>query len=188
MKKYGNNGYIVISDYMLRGLCLEGKELLIYALISSFTSDGGECVARSGYIAARVAASKRTVTRCIRSLLDRGLIKKQGSGENAGYVAVENVGDLPERSLPTKESSEERSTKMLPRYSLVYLGNNNDIRMSREQYDDLLARVDSDVLEEYIWKLDRHIHGSIPCDLSVHLHSAYKTIRKWLEEDLGVGG
>lgn len=79
---------------MIEELKLKGTELLVYALIYSYSRDnGGEFIGDTKYIAKRVAVSDDSVRTALFSLTDKGFLKStRYSGElRARYRVVEEV-------------------------------------------------------------------------------------------------
>lgn len=78
MKKIKENTYLNICDWMMK-LDLSSKELLLYALMYSYSMDGNNSYYGSAsYLAEWISASSRkTVFRCLQSLEDKGLIRKE---------------------------------------------------------------------------------------------------------------
>ncbi len=74
--KYGNG--IIIHDWMVRVLGLQGDELIIYALIHSFSKDGQSSFYGSiNYMSFWTGKSKPTVLKIVKKLLVNNLIVKQ---------------------------------------------------------------------------------------------------------------
>ena len=72
-----DKSYFTISGFMLNRLGLKGGELLVYALIHSFSiRTGTEFYGTREYIREFTGLSINTVDKCIKSLLDKGLIIK----------------------------------------------------------------------------------------------------------------
>lgn len=68
---------IYIEDWMLNKLNLKGNELLVYAVINSHI-----ILEDAQYIADWISSSKRTVFKILKSLVDKGLIKRRERYEN----------------------------------------------------------------------------------------------------------
>ena len=83
--------FIYIEDWMLNKLNLKGNELLVYAVINSHI-----ILEDTQYIADWISSSKRTVFKILKSLVDKGLIKRRERYENGvKHVAYYTV-DLKE--------------------------------------------------------------------------------------------
>lgn len=96
-------GYIVILPWMREELDLKGNELLIYALIHGFSQEAQGCFFGSlNYICQACGCSRNTVQGILRSLQERGLLKKRELSENnvkmCQYTALK--GGRAEIALP----------------------------------------------------------------------------------------
>ena len=107
------SNYITIQGWMITELGLKNSELMIYALIYSFSQDGRSAFTGSiSYLMEWTQAkSKQTVHTCLNSLLERGLITKidvtVGGTKAVGYRAKpheERQEEIPEPAAPTDES------------------------------------------------------------------------------------
>ena len=79
------DSYIVVQGWMVTELNLSGTELLIFAIIYGFSQDGVSCFEGSwSYLAEWANASKSTVYRTLKNLLDKGYITK--TERSAGYI------------------------------------------------------------------------------------------------------
>jgi len=99
-----NENYIQISGWMINELNLKGNELLIYALIHGFCQDGKSFFQGSlSYIAEWTNSTKQGVIKCLKSLIDRGLVQK---------VLVKTEGGLQLcRYCTTKSRKSETGSK-----------------------------------------------------------------------------
>ena len=84
-------GYFTIMDFMTVGLKLTGPELLVFALIYSYTYSGGKFNGSRKYISEMTGLSQRSVERGIAKLLQESYIfcagrKGGGSGCGAEYT------------------------------------------------------------------------------------------------------
>ena len=78
MNETTDKNYIVIQSFMVRDLRLKGNELLVYAII--FDSSQTEEQKFSGslrYLAGRTNSTKRGVLNSLKSLMQKGYIKKE---------------------------------------------------------------------------------------------------------------
>ena len=73
---------------MIRHMELTSSELLLYAIIYSFTVTNLECTASREYFAKRLNTSVRTVERMLKSLKNKGYIKKVGTNSKMNNVSV----------------------------------------------------------------------------------------------------
>lgn len=72
-----NENYIFIGGWMINELHLKGTELLVYAIIYSFTQAENQVFSGSlKYLAEWTNSSKQTVQNNLKSLVEKGLIQK----------------------------------------------------------------------------------------------------------------
>lgn len=75
--KVQENNYIVIQGWMINNLNLKGNELIIYAIIFGFSQIEGQLFNGSlQYLADWTNSTKQGVSKNLKSLVDKGLIKK----------------------------------------------------------------------------------------------------------------
>ena len=75
--KISNENYITIQGWMVNELNLKGNELLIYAIIFGFTQEENQVFSGSlQYLADWTNSSKESIRRCLKLLIDKGLILK----------------------------------------------------------------------------------------------------------------
>lgn len=90
-------GFIVIADWMVEKLNLTGNRLIIYALVHNNCMEYG-CYNRPlSYITDNLKINKTTVTRILKELVEKGLIKKQDNiVDNINYAkyTVTNNGRI----------------------------------------------------------------------------------------------
>ena len=94
----GNTSFI-INDWFITDLKLKGNDLLVFALIFSFTKDGRTKYYGSiSYLSEVLGCSKRTINYCLESLTNRGLIvkkiQKNANEPNKYHVDLEVVQKL----------------------------------------------------------------------------------------------
>lgn len=76
-------GYIVILPWMREELDLKGNELLVYALIHGFSQEAQGCFFGSlNYICKACGCTQKTAITTLKSLVERGLLKKRELLEN----------------------------------------------------------------------------------------------------------
>ena len=80
MEKEKSTSY-VIFDFMVEDLGLRGVALKVYALIYSFTKAGGSCYGSLNYICERTGASRTSVKRVLKQLIENGYIDCLGNSE-----------------------------------------------------------------------------------------------------------
>ena len=87
MNEVTDKNYIVIQSFMVRDLRLKGNELLVYAII--FDSSQTEEQKFSGslrYLAGRTNSTKRGVLNSLKSLMQKGYIKKRRADNKRSQV------------------------------------------------------------------------------------------------------
>lgn len=77
MGKINNDNYVVIQGWMRNELNLKGNELMVYAIIYGFSQDGeNDFTGSAAYMADWIGSTKQTVFNILKSLTDKGFIKK----------------------------------------------------------------------------------------------------------------
>ena len=177
MKKEETTGIsYCIHSFMLDEMELSASELLVFAIIHSFTK--GELGVYYGTKELLARASKlsiSTVKRAISSLMSKKYIEECYYGERLGYKAIPTAqgGNKPEvRSIYPVIS---------PKYTYRSLGKYGIVQMTDEQHQKLLALVKSEQLQAYVRKLEILI-----TDKDYKSFNHYKTIKKWITEDTAV--
>ena len=70
--------FIVIQEFMVRDLHLKGNDLLVYAIIFDFSQTEEQKFSGSlRYLAGRTNSTKRGVLNSLKSLMQKGYIKKE---------------------------------------------------------------------------------------------------------------
>ena len=98
------NSYITIQGWMVSDLRLSGTELLVYAIIYGFSQDGTSSYEGTWtYLEEWTNASRSTVYRTLKSLIDKGYVTK--TERSAGYTeyrAVWNIAEATETDFQTE--------------------------------------------------------------------------------------
>lgn len=76
--------YIVVREFMTRGLGLAGLPLLVYARIYGFCSGGGTCFESKKSMSELLRVDERSVYRAIKTLKALGLIEEVGTHSTPG--------------------------------------------------------------------------------------------------------
>ncbi|MBQ8372469.1 MAG: helix-turn-helix domain-containing protein [Clostridia bacterium] len=204
-KRAINTSY-VIYGFMCERLGLGGSELLVYALIYSFTRCDAEVYFGSqDFLARATGLSLSTVKRALSSLIESGLVERcteeSAGGTREGYRTVmkhtpraKEESEYPSndaaRSMPSPQVLEKikrhpaeliESASVRPKYELYRLTHKGIVEMTAEQYKRLLELVSSEVLHSYILRLELLIERT-----GYKTFNPYKTIRKWILEDCSV--
>lgn len=94
-----DNGYVVLQSFMVDRLHLKGNELIVYAVIYGFTQDGQHWYyGTRAHLAEWCGASRGTVSNCLKSLHEKGLIKRR-EVERMGHVEVHYQAANPDTPL-----------------------------------------------------------------------------------------
>lgn len=77
MEEENEKGFIILRPWMISKLKLAGNDLILYALIYGFSSDGKSCyMGGADYITKLTGMARRTVFNCLKNLEQKGLIEK----------------------------------------------------------------------------------------------------------------
>ncbi len=88
------------------------------------------------------------------------------------------------KSLPLLNASRWREG-VLPKYITVRVGHSELVKMTPEQHESLKKLVNQTTLEDYILRMHKLLE--LPAkNGTVYVHSAYHTIKKWIEEDMSL--
>ncbi len=194
---------------MVDELGLSGTELLVYALIYSFTVSGSYSRCSQGYIAERVGAGYSTVRRLLDGLIKKKYIIKLPSKSNKPphFKAVMNPDNtrdaqikaqneqagcskwadgLPEMSTNNKEIKKEITTTSTihsaygeRKVPFMELETAQNVKLTMHQYVTLMMRLGVTTALYYIRRLERCI-VSKP---EMYFKSHFETILKWYDED-----
>jgi hypothetical protein len=192
-----------IHSFMSEGMGLGGGELLIYAIIYSFTKgEGGVFFGTQNYLARASGLSVSTVKRAISGLVNKGYIERKLVGKKEGYCSIEPTGldrweldaegppNDAERKIPTAKELGEESIDLRdelagkagrPKYEFHCVGMAGLVCMTAEQYKRLLSLVGSETLSGYIRRLELLIEKQ-----GYKTFNPYKTIKRWIFEDAAV--
>ena len=193
-----------IHGFMITRLKLSGAELIIFALIRSFTKGEGEFFfGTQGYLAEAVGTSTSTVKRALTKLLERGYIEKISKNGRDGYISTEKA-EQTETEPDTREDMPSVSKNRIPspiffdqtgippsryikfksteaKYNYYSFSPNGAVMMTPQQYYSLLKLVDEEKLKGYCARLEQLIFKK-----QYRSFSHYKTIKKWIYEDAKV--
>ena len=113
MSKIKDDNYYQISGWMLNRMGLKGTELQVFAIIYGFSQDGESVFSGSlSYLADWVGASKPTIIKALKELVDKQYVIKETTQVNqvtfnrykANLEAVENLKGSKESLQGSKES------------------------------------------------------------------------------------
>lgn len=77
-----SDSFVIIQGWMLSDLNLKGLDLLVYAIIYSFSKDGSEFSGSLSYLTEWTNSSNFGVRKSLQNLIDRGLIVKEVTYKN----------------------------------------------------------------------------------------------------------
>ena len=192
-----------VKEFMWQRLSLGGAELLIYAIIHSFSEGEGKGFFGSQEFLARIAGvSISTVKRAIARLLESGNIEKLAVGNKPCYRcrAINENDEYDNSAKPIGEAGggcfsavrvfKERginATSILSRGAprakneFIPIGNEGLISMTDAQYRSLLCLIDEETLSAYIRKAELLIKNN-----GYKINNPYKMLRKWIVKDTAV--
>ena len=107
--KNPNSGYIIAANWMRNELGLAGHELLVYALIYSFTRTSGAFTGTRAYISRWLGCCRNTTDKIIGSLIEKGFIEKEHT-QRSGFdqVAIRAVEDVYRKAAEAAEKIAEK--------------------------------------------------------------------------------
>jgi predicted transcriptional regulator len=196
--KVSRNNYISVQGWMIRDLGLKGNELLIYACIYGFSQAENQVFSGSlQYLADWTNSTKQGVTKCLKSLVEKGFIVKSDKVINGvkfcEYYATELEGVLNKVAYPMQQSCtggiKQSLTNNISNNLLNNIENKKDIRHKYGEYQNVLL---SDLDLEKLKNEFPNDYGERIERLSAYMKStgkSYKdhlaTIRNWARKDAG---
>lgn len=117
--KVNRSNYISVQGFMVRDLQLKGNELLVYAIIYGFSQAENQVFNGSlQYLADWTNSTKQGVMRCLKSLVEKGYIRKSEKMLNGvkfcEYCVTDLQGVLNKVEYPMKQSLTSGMQQMLP--------------------------------------------------------------------------
>ena len=100
---------IVIEDFMIRDLKLNGLELLAYALIHECSQAGGGWIGNFDFLAALIGGTKPSTTQAVKGLIERGLVSSFEFTTDAGRKFKEYKTVSGGESAPEEVKTEPRN-------------------------------------------------------------------------------
>ena len=197
------DSFFTIYGFM-RHLKLTNSEMIVYALLYSYTlGEYGMYYGSQEKIAKSLNLSIRTVARAYRRLYDLGyIIKVEADGRHGIRCTVHKDMKTKKEKKAAAQSTEgvcddinasgdELGVGFIPiacdnpKYNVLEFGKEGFVHLTQAQYQELRKLVHSDVLMSYFCKLEKFLwegrNEPIPGP-----HSHYKTLKKWIHEDLSV--
>ena len=118
-----NENYYTIFGWMLKELNLNGIDLVVYAIIYSFSQDGeSEFKGSLAYIAESTGELERKIRRSLRNLEDMGYIEMSERNKSAGIAnsyrsivdlnRLSEIGKQNDRPLPEEQRGADKMTAL----------------------------------------------------------------------------
>ena len=108
MNNVKDGNYILIQSWMISDLKLKGNELLIYAIIYGFSQAEGTAFTGSlQYLADWTNSTKQGILKNLKSLMEKGLVKKVGENLQKQRVFYKAYRVLNKVDQSTKFNSED---------------------------------------------------------------------------------
>ena len=108
MNNVKDGNYILIQSWMISDLKLKGNELLIYAIIYGFSQTNGTAFTGSlQYLADWTNSTKQGILKNLKSLMEKGLVKKVGENLQKQRVFYKAYRVLNKIDQSTKFNSED---------------------------------------------------------------------------------
>nr|MBE6545148.1 helix-turn-helix domain-containing protein [Oscillospiraceae bacterium] len=194
------NSYFIVHDFMVEKLKLDGTELMVYALIYSFSNAGSNCYGSIEYISKRIGASRTTAYRALKNLVKKNYLIKQKPAKSGKVIYTvndeilfknETVGVSEQNSEICKIEPNNKGIKkkIITNYDSIYLkkakpsithfGPKKLVAMTLHQYTKLLMAFGVIPTLDYIKILEGRIDSAEPGAYKNH----YKTIITWGRQD-----
>ena len=186
MNEVTDKNYIVIQSFMVSELGLKGNELLIYAIIFSFSQATGQAFHGSlSYLESRINGTRPTVIACLKSLVKKGLIEKEEQTTNGvklcSYRVLNNLAageEAPQEAVKKFDEGSEISlqgvVKNLNEGSKETLHNNKYNNKVDNKVDNI---VDNNIVEN-AEKYDMKVITEIVDYLNEKAHTNYRSNSK----------
>lgn len=157
MNNVKDGSYILIQSWMIKDLELKGNELLIYAIIYGFSqADGTAFTGSLQYLADWTNSTKQGVIKNLKSLMEKGFVKKVGENLQKQRIFYKAYRVLNKVDQSTKFNGEDidQSTEFngTGKQSLIVSNNidnniNNNITTTTNQEENLSKEIN---LEEKV--------------------------------------
>lgn len=141
--------YIVVQGFMLTDLHLKGAELLVYATIFGFCQIEGQCfTGNMGYLSEWTNCTVRGVSKCVNSLIEKGLIKEVigENGKRNGYT-VSRLSSVVEQSSDTQKTTEQSSDYA----GTMFRADRNKVPTKQEQSSEKQEQSSTDNINNIIY-------------------------------------
>lgn len=154
--------FILIFPWMIRSLKLKGNELLVYAVVYGFSKeDQGSWWGSLKYMSELTGASRRSVIAVLKSLTEKGLIKKHETFSRSGkMIGVEYTINTGANSAPPVQNTVNPSANSAPPPS----ANSAPNSITLDNIDNKIGRFTQpsfDDLKEYFFEKTQNVELSI---------------------------
>ena len=106
---------VVISGFMIDGLCLTGNQLIAYSIIYNFTQDKEFHSIKNSYFEKWISLSQQGVSWIISRLKEKGLIEIQKRGRTNYYrICQEPIDAYAKKVASAEEEAETRKQERGP--------------------------------------------------------------------------
>lgn len=161
MSKVNRQNYIALQGWMLTDLKLKGNELIIYACIYGFSQAENQSFTGSlQYLADWTNSTKQGVMKCLKSLVEKGMIEKKDIMINGvkfcEYRATELNGVLNNVAYPMQQSSTDGIKQSLT--------NNKDSNNLLENIKNIIDYLNGKIGTRYSYKSNatqKHIRARL---------------------------
>lgn len=96
--------FYIVHDWMVENLKLTGSRLAVYAIIYSFSQNGGWFQGTASYLCRRSGLTERGVRKALKSLRDDGYIEKKERSHN-GHTYIDYRSLYPGTKFTHEQSS-----------------------------------------------------------------------------------
>ena len=176
-----------VQSFMLNEMELTSSELIIFAIIYSFTNgEHGVYYGTKELLSCASKLSVSTVKRVLLSLMSKKYVEECRYKKRLAYRAVpiekEKASDgVPIIERKRADTEDEDNDIIRPKYIYHALGRLGIVQMTREQHKKLLTLIQPEHLQTYVRKLEILI-----TDKNYKSFNHYRTIKTWITEDTAV--
>lgn len=130
-----NNDFICIRGYMVNDLKLKGNDLLIYAIINSYTeSDNGKYDGGLQYLANWVNSTKQNISKNLKTLIEKGLIVKSEESIEGKKVIEYRTPQNNKCTLQDNERTSQNNESTLKEYANIIYNIYNYLNIKINKY------------------------------------------------------
>lgn len=134
-----NEPFIKVEKYMITKLGLSGCQLLVYAIIRSFTAASGRFTGGISYFEKEYGFGHSTVCYAIKGLIDKGLIVKDYAEGRFTYTAVQKPNHSPKTEPQSKNKTQtvQNLDYNSPKMKLEQSKNRTTIRKDKKRIESV---------------------------------------------------